>query len=238
MSKVYTEAKMSRKKQQAPKPGLTQWAVPLLIASSLCLVLYFVRVVISGSWQFWFLNWNLLLAWLPVLLSALLVRNLRQMRWLAWQNLGLTALWVLFLPNTFYIVTDFVHLGGYDKITLLFDVVMLMTYALTGMALGWLSVYLVHKELKKRKTRDIRWVLLLLVFLLSSFAIYMGRNLGWNSWDAVTDPAGVIMDTLQRLFYPVKYAEAYSITALFFIFITGTYLAFYSLVKSLAGNEQ
>jgi len=210
-----------------------QLAVPLIIATGLCLVLFVLRVMISGSFQFWFINWNLLLAWFPVVFAALLVRTLKHHRWLSWQCLSLTALWLFFLPNSFYLVTDFVHLGDYDKITLMFDIVLFMTYAMTGLALGWFSVYAVHKELKKRKPRDIRWLMLLLTFMLSSFAIYLGRNLGWNSWDILIDPVGIIMDVLQRLSYPDKYPETYSITALFFVFITGTYLAFYTTIKAV-----
>jgi uncharacterized membrane protein len=228
---------MPKKKLTPMRKALLQIALPLSIATALCLMLYTLRVLISGSWQFWFLNWNLVLAWVPVLLSSALVISLRTRRWLSWQNLGLTAAWLIFLPNTFYLLTDFVHLGDYDQITLLFDIVLFLTYALTGVALGWISVYMVHGELKKRKPRDTRWLLLLLVFLLCSFAMYIGRNLGWNSWDILLNPDGIIMDTTQRLAYPDRYAETYSITALFFVFITISYLAFYTTIKGLSTHK-
>ncbi len=204
-----------------------------MFATGLSVLLFLCRIIISGNFDFWFINWNLLLAWLPILWAVLLIRNLRVRRWLSWQCLGLTGLWLIFLPNSFYLITDFVHLNQSESFYLMFDIVLFMTYALTGLTLGWIAVYLVHRELLKRKTRDIRWLLLGAVFLLCSFAIYMGRNLGWNSWDVVTDPFGIILDVLERLSYPDKYPETYSITAIFFLFISGTYLTFYTTVKAL-----
>lgn len=207
--------------------------MPLLAATGLCLVFFAFRVIISGTFRFWFINWNLLLAWLPVLWAVLLVRSLRVRRWLAWQNLSLTVLWLVFLPNAFYLVTDFVHLDEFGNINPLFDIVMFATYALTGLTLGWIAVYLVHRELRRRKPRDIRWMLLGLVFLLCSFAIFLGRNLGWNSWDIIMNPFGITMDVLERLSYPNQYPDTYSITALFFMFITGTYFVFYTTIRAL-----
>lgn len=225
--------KQKRKKSAKTVFNPRPLAVPLVVATGLSIVLFGLRVAISGNFNYWFINWNLFLAWLPIVFAILLVYGLRTRRWLSWQNLGLTGLWLLFLPNSFYMVTDFVHLTEYNNLAVLFDIVMFMTYALTGLMLGWLSVYFVHSELKKRKTRDIRWILLGLVFMLCSFAIFMGRNLGWNSWDVVTDPFGITLDLLQRLSYPDEYPDTYSITALFFVFIAGTYLVFYTTVNAM-----
>ncbi len=224
-------------KKQA-KPRLHPLGIPLLLATGLCLLLFLFRVIISGgSWRFWFINWNLLLAWLPLLFAVLLVRTLRTNRWLSWKPLVLTVLWLLFLPNSFYLVTDFIHLDRFGKVTVMFDIVLFMMYALTGLILGWLAVYIVHTELKKRKTRDIRWILLGLVFVLCSFAIYLGRNLGWNSWDVLANPAGIVIDVLQRLMYPGDYPDTFSTTALFFVFIAGTYTVFYTTIKALSRQK-
>jgi uncharacterized membrane protein len=213
--------------------GIWPLLLPLGIATALCLFLYAVRVVQVGNLQLWFINWNLLLAWLPLVFAALLVRQLALTRWLSWQCLALTALWFFFLPNSFYLVSDFVHLGKYQGASLLFDSVLLMSYALTGLALGWFAVYVVHIQLAKRLRWPQTWLLLLLTFLLCSFAIYLGRNLGWNSWDIIGDPWGIMMDIVQRITYPARFTDTYSVTALFFVFISGTYAAFYTTIKAL-----
>ncbi len=210
------------------------FAVPLFIITGLCLFFYAIRVLVSDSLELWFLNWNLVLAWVPLILSVLLIKSLKKNRWLSWQNLGLSFLWLLFLPNAFYLVTDFVHLDESDNLLFMLDTVLLMTYALTGLVLGWFSVFAVHRELRKRLQANTTYIILLIIFLLSSFAIYLGRNLGWNSWDLLTDPLGITLDILQRLTNPDKYSDTYSITGLLFIFITVIYWAFYSFIKAVS----
>ena len=61
--------------------------------------------------DFRFLIWNLFLAWIPLLLALLVYDRYRRGRPLLVLAPAL-VLWLLFLPNAPYIVTDFVHLSA------------------------------------------------------------------------------------------------------------------------------
>jgi uncharacterized membrane protein len=207
--------------------------LPILILSGLSVFLFFCRVFATGSFRFSFLNWNLFLAWLPLLWAWLLINGLKVRRWQGWQLLSLTVLWLAFLPNSFYLVTDFIHLNPYLGVSLVFDSIMFMSFALTGLLLGVVSVFLVHRELIKRLPKKQVWLLLAVTFLLCSYAIYLGRYLGWNSWDLITDPAGILFDVFERLLNPSDHPGMFTTTALFFAFISCVYASFYGTLRAL-----
>src|SRR2546421_10779025 len=78
------------------------------VASAICIALELVRERHFGATGFRFLYWNLLLAWIPFVLS--LVVYDRDRRGTELVRLGpAAALWLLFLPNAPYIFTDFIH---------------------------------------------------------------------------------------------------------------------------------
>lgn len=153
--------------------------------------------------------------------------------WSRFGPVALTALWLLFLPNSFYLVTDLIHLEPSTSISYLYDMVMLTSFVLTGVIVGMMSIYLMHMALRRRLGPRGVYITLGAVFLLSSLGIYFGRFLGWNSWDIVVNPVGLLLDVGDRLVYPTQHQNTYTTTLLFFVFISGAYSSFYWSVKSL-----
>ena len=195
----------------------------LALASLGSLALFIFRAFYFQSTEYWYLNWNLFLAWLPLLFSWILVQQLASHRWLRWQTILTTILWIGFLPNSFYLVTDFIHLQHTANASLLYDSVMLFSFSLNGFILGYLSVAMIHKELKKRlQSRDVQ-IVLATIFLACSFAIYLGRYLRWNTWDVLINPAGILFDVTDQFINPGAYGQSFLTTALFFVFISSTY---------------
>jgi uncharacterized membrane protein len=207
--------------------------LPLLLPSALSIMFLLGRVILSESEQYLFLFWNLFLAWLPLLWAWLLTQSLYDYPWSSWRPVTFSLLWLAFLPNSFYLVSDFTHLKAAEGISLLYDVVMLMSFALAAMLVGWVSVYMVQRLLKRRFTEQNVWAMLGVVFLLCSFAVYLGRFLGWNSWDIIFNPADILFDVSDRVLNPALYPNTFLTTSLFFAFISCTYLSFYGLVRAL-----
>lgn len=205
------------------------WLIAPFILTVLSVGLYWGRVVATGTSHLAFLNWNLGLAWLPVLFAWWLSRTLKTQRWFSPNAIILTLLWLIFLPNSFYIVTDFIHLQPHSGVSLLYDVMLIMSFALTGILLGCMSVFIVHRDLAKRLSKRRVLDVLGSVFLLSSFAIYLGRNLGYNSWDLLANPFGILFDVTDRIASPDAYGSMYSTTLLFFVFISAVYASFYNV---------
>lgn len=204
-------------------------AVGLL--SGLCLTLLGLRIVLTGTFHLWYLSWNLLLAWISLALVWILTDQLKKRRWLSWQNVSLSALWLIFLPNTWYVLTDFVHVSAGGEISQLFDIVLMGVLTICGFILGFTSLYLMHKQLHKRLGSRASGIFVALIILISSFGIYLGRDLRWNSWDVVTNPSGVILSVSDRVADPFGHPRAINMTGLFFVLISVMYLAIWIFMR-------
>lgn len=201
------------------------------------MALLFARFIAAGNWYFWFLGWNLFLAWVPLFFSWWLVRRLPTSRWLTWQNVVLTLLWLGFLPNAFYLVSDFIHLRSTGDVSILFDTVLLASFTFNGFVLGYISLYMVHKQLRQRLPRMTANGLAAGVLLLCSFAIYLGRYLRWNSWDVLVNPAGLLFDVSEPFVNPASHPQAFTTTLMFFVLLTSIYAVSYELTGVLRTNE-
>jgi uncharacterized membrane protein len=193
------------------------------------LVLLGLRILFTGSGRYWFVPENLALAWLGLGSAWLLVDNLRRQRWLSWQNIGLTALWLLFLPNTWYVLTDFIHVYPNGEISQLFDIILIWLLVLTGFILGIASLFLVQRQLLARRGLLDSWLFIEAAILIGSFAVYLGRDLRWNSWDIIANPGGLLANVSDRIVDPFGNQRALNITILFFILINVIYGAFWIL---------
>jgi uncharacterized membrane protein len=211
----------------------TRLALALAFASLTSVLLFIVGALRNGSTVFDYLIWNLFLAWVPLVLMLWLSRVLRRKLWSSWQALTLTVMFVCFLPNTFYLVTDVIHLQETPRVDLVYDIIMFMSFILNGMLLGLTSVYLFHAELRKRLTMRKSWTLLLLLLLLTSFAIYIGRDLRWNSWDILLNPASILFEVSDRLLAPMAHPELFSTTLGFFALITSVYVVLWHAARAL-----
>jgi uncharacterized membrane protein len=217
-----------------------RFAGMLLLATSASIALFLGGALRNHSWDFAYLMWNLFLAWLPFGFALWLAEILKRKLWSSWEALGVSALWLIFLPNTFYMVSDFIHLGEVKRVDLLYDAVMFASFIAVAVVLGVCSLYIVHQEVRKRLTLKGSSVWLAAVMLLTSFAIYLGRDLRWNSWDVLTNPGGLLFDVSDRLFHPAAYPQMSLTVAIFLVFMSSMYgLAWYSieLIKSLPRRE-
>jgi len=133
--------------------------------------------------------------------------------------------WLIFLPNTWYVLTDFVHVSTNGEINQLFDIVLMGVLTTCGFILGFTSLFLMHKQFLKRFSERTSGVIIGLIIFISSFAIYIGRDLRWNSWDIVTNPSGIIISVSDRVIDPFGHPRAINMTGLFFVLISVMYLA-------------
>lgn len=111
----------------------------LLIGFILCTFLLAVRIKTWDSFFFMFLAWNLFLAFIPYGITIFLQsRNvLQQQKWLL---IPFTVLWILFLPNTPYLMSDFQHLRHSTPETMWYDVMLLMSFAWYALFIMYLTV--------------------------------------------------------------------------------------------------
>lgn len=205
-----------------------------LLASTLVSTGFWVAGAISNSsTEFWYLVNNLALAWIPLGLALWLERILRTKLWSSWLAMLVTFMWLGFLPNSFYVISDFVHLTEVPRADVVFDVVMFGSFAINGLILGYLSLFLVHGELRKRLSARASGIMVGAVILLSSFAIYIGRDLRWNTWDVVFSPASLLFDVSDRLLNAGAHPQIFSTTFSFFVLLGSIYVVILYIARAL-----
>ncbi|TAL45160.1 MAG: DUF1361 domain-containing protein [Chitinophagaceae bacterium] len=188
-----------------------------------------IRIMLSGDLTYIFLAWNLFLAWIPFALSQQL-DNIKS----KWKILFVISLWLLFIPNAPYIITDFLHLKHRQPIAYWYDILLLFSAALNGLLLGFASLLKVEKFLVNLYGKRTSRFLILCSFFLCAFGIYMGRYLRWNSWDIITNPDDIASDILDRFINPFAHFKTWAVTGLFGTFL---YVMYYSVKNFINDNS-
>ena len=141
----------------------------------------------------------------------------------------LGAVWLLFLPNAPYILTDLVHLGVRPPVPLWYDLAVLLSAAGVGLLAGYVSLADVHDVVARRWGGAVGWALAVVALFLGAFGIYLGRVLRWNSWDVLAAPGGVARSVLGPVLNPGAYPVAVVITLVFGGMLTAGYVALRSI---------
>lgn len=226
---------MHTSKEKSPTMPARDLVLPvstLALASMLSCALLAMRILLAGQFRQLYLVWNLFLAWMPLLfaLAAVFLAHARPQR--RWWFLSATIAWLLFFPNAPYILTDLVHLGPKAHGRYWPDLVLILIFAWTGLLVGFVSLFLMHRLWARRHGWILGWCFAGAAALLGGFGIYVGRFLRWNSWDVVfaphillaegwqwlalvpSDPKGVLLPLLFGTMLLVGYVSLYSLTHL------------------------
>jgi uncharacterized membrane protein len=207
-------------------------AIPVLaltFASGVSVALVVVRILVSGNYRYSFLVWNLVLAWMP-LLFALLAQDEFKGAWKRnWRFLGFALAWLLFFPNAPYIFTDVIHLTTRFYVNFWIDLGLILTCALTGFVVGFVSLYLMQSVVARIAGTAASWVFIAAVAGLSGFGIYLGRFLRFNTWDVVVKPFALYRGIGNWAADPLAHPTTYAFPALFATFLFVAYLMLYAL---------
>ena len=152
-----------------------------------------------SGWIFW----NLFLAFIPLALSFWLFRGQSRSRSFLWW-IGLIV-FIAFLPNAPYMLTDVIHLiaairSDYSvwEITLIF-IPLHVSAILCGFEAYVISLINQGHYLKQQGAEKFVVGSELLVHALCAVGIFLGRFLRFNSWDIVTNPDVVLFHTIDYL---------------------------------------
>jgi uncharacterized membrane protein len=170
----------------------------IILLSIYCIALLLIRAKLTQSIFLFFLIWNLFLAIIPYIMIVYIKINKVILK-SKFKTFAFLFIWLLFLPNSFYIITDFVHLSQSKSNTFWFDLIVLSSYAFIGFTLGLISLFEFEKILKHFFTTKIIQVVIPIVCFLCGIGIYIGRILRYNSWDVISNPLQLITDTLSTL---------------------------------------
>ncbi|HSX33010.1 MAG TPA: DUF1361 domain-containing protein [Candidatus Saccharimonadales bacterium] len=215
-----------------------RFGLALLGSSLVSCLLYGIGVLFNHALPFWYLTYNLFLAWIPLGVALWLTRLLKHKLWSSWQAIVLTIAWLVFLPNSFYMITDFIHLRDYWQPDTVYEIIMFSSFILNAFILGLTSLYAVHSQLRWRMRDRNSTLTLGVIMLATSFAIYIGRDLRWNTWDVILNPASILFDLSDRLLHPFSHPEMFTTTLGFFALIASVYCIVWYAARTLHQQKQ
>lgn len=172
--------------------SLKTYANPTFLLACLFVVMSFILGISLSNGLILFLSWNMILAIIVYLLSVLVVLIHKKKIHKIWIISSIFA-YVIFFPNSFYILTDFIHFEHYDFFSMYPNIYELDIYdwyiffdivvgALIALKLGVLSISNI-KSICSDKLKKFEYLGLTVLFILSSIGIYIGRFMRLNSWD-------------------------------------------------------
>jgi uncharacterized membrane protein len=209
-----------------------QTAVPMLalsFASIATVGLIATRVVWSRDLTYLSLVWNLFLAWLPLGFALLAREEFQSAKVRNWRFLGFGSAWLLFFPNAPYIFTDVVHLTTYFYRHFWVDLVLILLCALTGLVLGFVSLFLMQGIVRRLFGTATSWLFVFAVAGLSGFGIYLGRFLRFNSWDVIWKPMALSRGIGSWASNPLAHSNTFAFPLLFAVFLFLAYVMLYAL---------
>lgn len=171
-----------------------------------------------------YLVWNLFLAWIPYVCARAIWRAGRAGTPLP-LLLAPLAVWLVFLPNAPYLVTDVVHLHRHAQgIALAVEVALFSAVALAGILLGVAAVQPVHRMVAERYGPVASRAFPPLIAVAVAFGVYLGRVQRWNSWALFETPGQLFHATWNVLGHPVAHPRAFGGIALFSVAFLAVYL--------------
>ncbi len=222
----------------ALKGGHTARLLLFVMLLGWCGALLLFRCARSGSLAMGFLAWNLFLAAVPAVAAWFFARAMGRNSSTI-ERVGWFVVWLLFLPNAPYIITDFVHLTTHPDIPFWYDTALLVSCAGTGLLLGYTSIADVQFVIARRFSPLAGWMLVVAAVLLSGFGIYLGRFLRWNSWDTLTSPRQLSLAITERVMNPLSNPQTFGVTIVYGV---GLFLGYVALrfwqPATISGSER
>ncbi len=227
---------LSLKPQKSSRSVFLRSEIDRLLFLSVCFscLLVVIRMIHTGRNTFLFLVWNIFLAWLPYLITGQLARMTPFRPRLLFA--GLMLAWLLFIPNSFYIITDLYHLNDWyndRQMPSWFDLAMILSFVWNGLLLGVLSVRQMEKILKPRLPAHHELFFLYPVMWLNAVGVYTGRYLRFNSWNLITDPFQLFGDMARLVIHPLRNQYVWAMIFCFSILMTLMYLMMKRISKAL-----
>jgi uncharacterized membrane protein len=121
-----------------------------------------------------------------------------------WLKIFFCCIWVLFLPNSIYLLADITHLfEQWNMVDVPGKIILLIEYSIilmTGVLTYIYSMYPFEKLINRSKQLHRKTILMLIIVdlnFLVGIAIVLGRIHRINSWDVVTNFSAVVNATLK-----------------------------------------
>lgn len=169
------------------------------------------------------LVWDVFLAWLPIAPALAIHRLCRRSHPSRALLAVLGLLWLLFFPNSPYLITQLIHLNeqhGPSTSPLpawviawlpaveqrsppsWYDLLLLTSVAACGLLLTFASLQLVSRAITRRAGRPMAVALSFWIVVLASFGVALGRFARLNSWEVFSQPLTTAGEIARWIYVP------------------------------------
>ncbi|CAM3731446.1 DUF1361 domain-containing protein [Erysipelothrix urinaevulpis] len=215
--------------------------VSLIVAAALFNLFAYLtiklRPKIYGTKLFKPMIWNIKLSIAPILIQAvglltaivfMIIAATFQIDFIRYIGLGIVGVtliaWLLFLPNSAYLVTELnlTHRNADEvEVPIWYDIISVLSLSLSGVfntILGIISIQLVYLiTFDPNKINSLNRLIMtttaIIIIVLVSIGMYLGREIRFNSWD-ILHP----FQFIKRLFQHLKVKENRKNMVLFIVF--------------------
>lgn len=165
--------------------------------------IYFIILFIISLFEtkiFNFMTLNLFLAYIPYELCLLLklFKPIKKFEWPLFVVFGM--IFLLLVPNTFYMITDLIHLNQFQfnfLVGLSLKEWIFFTYLMLGVFLAMYVMILIFMEiLHFTKHIWLNRILVIILMFLNGLGIYMGRFLRFHTIYLINEPLKIFYEVL------------------------------------------
>ena len=182
--------------------------------------------------------WNVFLAVIPVIFAQLIVmlairHNKNVLDWALITVLGIV--WLAFLPNTCYLITEWrhfltqldienlyvrAHLSSFITVWLMTYTALYFCYSGIGMIAFTLAIRPLARMLKEKGV--ITWIPGIILFTMLSIGVYLGLVHRYNSWDLLNRPSEILSSITTIANRPI-------LTSLVIVFAAFLWLSYFAI---------
>ncbi|OLS04549.1 MULTISPECIES: DUF1361 domain-containing protein [Staphylococcus] len=165
--------------------------------------IYFIILFVISLFEtkiFNFMTLNLFLAYIPYELCLLLklFKPIKKFEWPLFVVFGM--IFLLLVPNTFYMITDLIHLNQFQfnfLVGLNLKKWIFFTYLMLGVFLAMYVMILIFMEiLHFTKHIWLNRILVIILMFLNGLGIYMGRFLRFHTVYLINEPLKIFYEVL------------------------------------------
>ncbi|RXG29937.1 DUF1361 domain-containing protein [Leeuwenhoekiella marinoflava] len=197
----------------------------LFIALLVCFLLLVFRIKTTHDTFGLFLVWNLFLAFIPLGIVWFMQFN-KKLFLNPIKKILTLVLWLLFLPNAPYVLTDLIHLSYSPSQWFIYDAMVILAFAGISLYFGFQSILELRRLLKNKINKKLLNIATLSILVLCGFGVYLGRVVRFNSWDLVTNPFELFTTIFQFLINPIEHKLVWLFTLVFEIFLNAAFYIF------------
>lgn len=196
--------------------------------------LLFYRCLFTLNFHYTYFLWNLVIAFAPYIISKQLTKN----KVLNLKTVLLLTLWLILFPACVYLFTDVLQIHKTDNFSLLYDVVLFLSFAWNGLLPALMSLKKVEGFLKKHLPVFLVKLSVLFFIFLSSYGICLVRFLHLKSWNVIADSRKLLAISANNILNPEDHIHAWLSIISLVMLIDVVYIGFKKLyaLKKLNQN--